>query len=660
MKTRPLTRLALLATLLIFACNAPFLRGGGGGGGGLTTLAEPQSLLAPATYADAARQMAEAVAELNRVQEETIEHLRSSPAPETVDADLRRTGAAALIVAQLAEQLAASTAAQAGGSENAAMAAMPYVTAAQVGYLTVIESQNMREDYKAGRVSGEQVTDMIGEMGGMLWSGDHFDTAVNPAPFAEARVNPTSAPPAIPLPPQTTQAITMQVDDRSGKATTLAAWSASAGSTRTIRITVPTPRSLAVGNALDPSALTQMRTPEGQLNADVVRVAAAAKLITLGGARSLPASPAFAALVAAAVQAGGFSIEITLPTATAFQSQFGRALPYFPDGAAGVTATADTGGPLVSSVTVLDGQPQVAPPIEVTSDTPLVTLQITNAVPAGSPAADTRDLTFTVSWATTLAIPSFTLACYAGSGDSSSTPITTASGETALTLTFIRLRDTAVCQAKRAGLVTTLGESQVVAVEPAGEDAPTQAAVDTQATQEAGGPTVLPPTAPPSTAQTLNGTFTLTQSDSAAADECNISAAPLTGGTIQIVVDFAEGTASGTLSGGGSAVRTGFECGGFVADLTWDQSYTATFSGTVDAAGALVTAGTLSGTGNAVWSNCRDPLNQPFDCPDFVSGPYSFPITVDGTVDQAAGTGSGTILVSDINLETTGTWTASR
>jgi hypothetical protein len=57
-----------------------------------------------------------------------------------------------------------------------------------------------------------------------------------------------------------------------------------------------------------------------------------------------------------------------------------------------------------------------------------------------------------------------------------------------------------------------------------------------------------------------------------------------------------------------------------------------------------------------VWSNCHDASDQPFDCPADTSGPYSYPISVTGTLNQGAGTGSGAIAVSSINLPTSGTW----
>jgi hypothetical protein len=645
MKTRLLPRLLLAFTVLAFACNAPFWPQAGGGGGQLVEVAPPEPLLAPETYADAAQALAEAIAELNRVQEQTIEHLRTSPTPETIDADLAQAGAAAFTVAQLAEQLAASTASQAGASDQAVAAAAPYVAAAQMGYVIVIETQNAREDFKAGRLSGEQVAGIIGEQGSRLWSGDYFDPAVTPRPFADSGENVASVPSPAALSSDTAEAVRAEVDNTSGKDTELSAWNSSSTGTRTIRIIVPAPRSLGAGNGLDPSQLSQMRTPEGQANADIVRLAAASQLVSLGGLKIRgDVTPAFGLFKIIALQDGSYVIEITLPEAMVFQSQLGRPLPYFEGGQAGVTSTADSGGPLVSSLKVLDGRPQVDPPVEVTTGTAAVTLEILSAVPAGNVGADTRDVTLTVQWSTSMANPAFTLACFTGSGASASVPVNGASGEMGLTLAFSRLRDTAVCHAKSADLATTLGESQVIAVEPEGDDAATQAAIDAQATLDAAAP-------PQPASQTFDGSFNLSQSD----DGCNFSAAPATGGSFQIVADAKPGTVSGSFTGGGQGVRPDLECTGNFADLTWNQSYNGTFSGTIDSAGNLNMTGTLSGSGNSTWSDCHDANNQPFDCPANESGPYSYPIVVTGVLDEATG-GSGTIAVNDINLATSGTW----
>ncbi|MBI3763203.1 MAG: hypothetical protein HY260_15255 [Chloroflexi bacterium] len=665
MKPHLLPRLLLTLTLLAFACNAPFIAAQRtGGGGGLLTVADPPRLLAPQTYADSARSLAQAIAELNRVQEQTIEHLRTSPPPETVDEDLRQTSAAAFTVAQLAEQLAASTANQAGGDQAATAAAMPYLNAAQVSYLTAIEAQNMRETYASGKSSAEEVEKMVAQMGSMLWSGDRFDPASNPKPFAESSPNPANVPAPTVLPLSAADTVRSQVGSSSGKPVALSAWASSSGSRQVVRVSVPAPRKSAGGRAFDPRTLPQLATADGQRDADLVRATAVARVISLGANKGARSSPAFASLVLVPNADGGFDIEIELPASLVFQSDFSHSLPFFADGTGDVIASADGGGALVSGVTLSDGQPQAGKPIEVNNATPLVTLHIDSLTPTGNATGDTRDVNLSVSWTTTLASPLFAITCFAGSGGSNSSPISTASGQTTITVPFSRLRDTAVCHAKLDN--ATLGESQVVEIEPAAEDANAQSTADAQETQNAAAPpTSLPPTvAPPPTdtppapptALTLNGTFTLTQTD----DGCRFSAAPQTGGPIQVTLDFAAGTASGTFNGGGNGVRPGLECTGNFGDLTWDQSYSGEFSGTVDANGVISATGTLSGTGGGEWSNCRDSKNQPFDCPSYGHNPYSYPITLTGSVDKPAGSGSGKYVVNNVTLPTTADWSATK
>src|SRR6266567_7034483 len=95
---------------------------------------------------------------------------------------------------------------------------------------------------------------------------------------------------------------------------------------------------------------------------------------------------------------------------------------------------------------------------------------------------------------------------------------------------------------------------------------------------------------------TLNGTFTLQQSDSG----CVFNDAPSTSGRIAMVVDFARGSVSGQLlDGTGSGNTSG--------DMAWEQHYSATFVGGVNSLdGTLQNVnGTLSGRNNVTYSNCR-------------------------------------------------------
>lgn len=155
---------------------------------------------------------------------------------------------------------------------------------------------------------------------------------------------------------------------------------------------------------------------------------------------------------------------------------------------------------------------------------------------------------------------------------------------------------------------------------------------------------------------TTKGSHTLRQSDGGG---CNFSRSPLTTGSLEITVDFAKGTASGSFSGGGSGVRAGLVCGTDKGDLHWSQSYTGTLSGTLDPnSGAVILTGTIGGTDSSFWSDCYDG-DQPMSCPS-TGGGYAFPIKFAGTIDKITGAGQGTFVVSDIAFATSGDWTVSK
>jgi hypothetical protein len=165
------------------------------------------------------------------------------------------------------------------------------------------------------------------------------------------------------------------------------------------------------------------------------------------------------------------------------------------------------------------------------------------------------------------------------------------------------------------------------------------------------GPAPLSPAAFTSAAS-----FSLRQSDGPG---CAFSGAPLTGGSIDLRLDFNTGSASGTLRGSGSGTRAGLRCGANTGDLVWSQSYSASLSGSLNpATGAVSLSGTLSGSDGSSWRNCRTNGN-PTACPVWGAGPYAFPVRLTGTVDRAIRAGRGTITVSNINLATSGTWSSN-
>lgn len=153
-----------------------------------------------------------------------------------------------------------------------------------------------------------------------------------------------------------------------------------------------------------------------------------------------------------------------------------------------------------------------------------------------------------------------------------------------------------------------------------------------------------------------NGTFTLVQSDGSG---CRFADAPLTSGQFTLNSDWLASTAAGSLQGGGSGVRAGLRCGNTVGDMHWQQAYSANFSGSADSESGTVTlTGSLSGSNNVTWQNCTEN-GEPIDCPAGYSGPYTFPIVLQGTINTIGGIGSGTWQANNIALTTTGDWTVT-
>ena len=107
------------------------------------------------------------------------------------------------------------------------------------------------------------------------------------------------------------------------------------------------------------------------------------------------------------------------------------------------------------------------------------------------------------------------------------------------------------------------------------------------------------------------GTFDLWQEDQV----CRLSASPHTFGTFDITLDFDAGAASGTFVGGGSGRRDNLRCGNATGDLVWKQSYSGTFSGSLNPAnGQIQTTGTIAGTDDSHWENCEEN-GEPVTCP---------------------------------------------
>ena len=191
----------------------------------------------------------------------------------------------------------------------------------------------------------------------------------------------------------------------------------------------------------------------------------------------------------------------------------------------------------------------------------------------------------------------------------------------------------------------------------------TQNALETEQsvrlTQEFGA-TALQAQANTATAQangvfTLNGTFSLVQTDSG----CTFSDAPFTSGTIVMTVDFIKGTATATFTGGGGGTRS-LSCQQDTGTMHWQQTYSVSVSGSIDPnSGALNLPGTINGNNNVSWSNCTHQGNTS-DCPTAYAHGYTLKAQLSGTVDKTAHTGKGSWVVTEPGLATSGDWSAGK
>lgn len=137
---------------------------------------------------------------------------------------------------------------------------------------------------------------------------------------------------------------------------------------------------------------------------------------------------------------------------------------------------------------------------------------------------------------------------------------------------------------------------------------------------------------------TLNGSFGLTKGDAA----CD--AGYYSSGSLKIVVDLKNGSASGTISGSGSASKSALVCN----NLTYDQSCTVSYSGSVSGSvdpvsGAINLSGSVSGSQQCSFSNCKE---SGLDVPCGSSGSSSTiadPVSITGIINTTSLTGNGSI-----------------
>jgi FHA domain len=666
----------------------------------------PTAPLAPAAYAANSQAVAAALADLNQAQLRFIHDAAAGapPGPASTD-DLLNIAAASFKLASGAESLCSASAVQAGGSDAAGQVAGLYAGLARYGYAQALDAQNLRQALASGALKLPDAAARVADFGARAWNPSVTDPAAAGNPFLPFVGDPAAIPVAAPLSPAGAAALQTGL----GPQAALQSWIAA--SAQTVTRTVSFPRPIRpLGDPQDPALLASLITAAGQADGDRASQAAAAGLQRLG-ATLTGATGSRSSLKGAdmAAQAGADFMtyaDMAAELMTAEQQPGGKAPPAIPGGTGAALAKTATGGEdaFINNVFSLGGDntPTKTGQTPITTAVPLVTLSITN-VQVGQVAKQTNGVsdadvqfTYDVTWHTSLVDAHFTINCntqtltangssgtlhvaghalinlYPGNLSLHCYPPQMEGGQGAADL-LVLVGDPAAATQRKAQQatefeaidLTLIAQLHGTATEAARQATLTQAVRLTQgalqteqaATQTAEfAATVTEAAARTATANaagifTLNGTFNLIVSDT----DCVWSAAPSTSGIVQMNVNFNSGQVTATFTGGGGGTRS-LQCGADTADLHWHETYTADFSGTVNpASGALSLTGTLTGSNDLSWSNCKYASLGP-NCPLPFAGGYTNPVTLSGTVDKASHTGSGTWGVEKMIWPASGDW----
>ncbi|NUO49860.1 MAG: hypothetical protein HOV80_13480 [Polyangiaceae bacterium] len=159
---------------------------------------------------------------------------------------------------------------------------------------------------------------------------------------------------------------------------------------------------------------------------------------------------------------------------------------------------------------------------------------------------------------------------------------------------------------------------------------------------------------------TLVGSYFLIQSDGA---DCKFSPSPKTSGTLRLTFDNEKNTATASLKTSERGTRPNMSCSLGVANMSWSQTYsiTATQTFTKEALSSggklpLSLSGTMSGNGSYSFSNCRTGSGGSVNCPAGKSDSYAYPVEITGELDLTTQVGSGSIIVKNAPLTTSGSW----
>ena len=640
----------------------------------LIATGQPPTGLSPADYSQSSSALAGAVTYLNTAERVLLLDLPNADAAR-LDGDLLELARRAQDVTSLAHSLARATA-QLGETRAASSAADQYTSIERLGYVLIIQAQNLRERLPNGSITRAAAAGLISQYGAMLWNPEIKTLASAGVSF---------------LPDDQLQFLGPQAVAQVSANRQMTFWLAS--TTEQVSLPVDLPGPAAINSQTVP--------PAADLN----------------GSRQF-AAQALIRLLSAQPVSGPFSLPVpvyrTVAISVPAQGAAAR-LPTFNTGLASLLArrsssgapvliaarrapAADAGTEQILSYVLNGGSVQPLPqPAEVVVNVqPAITLKIIGAKEISRSSTKPVLVAFeaTLKWSSTYQAAQLSLGCSGGqavraSGQSGSL-VVIGSGYLLEGPSTVEL----LCRASRPSDFGQTMASDLVYVQVSGSQ-PGQFQADTDTPTPTPTLTPTPSLTPTATLQptstidktqdaadteivaqktaeflttvtaiarqsqvatqasiiSLNGTFNL----SPAEDPCDVG--PSTSGTLNMTANFGSGSASGTLSGGGSSQRSGLTCRGVTFDVACSGSYSGNFSGGLDqTSGGLSLHGTLSGTQSCTFSNCSQD-GQTIDCGPNGSSAFPSVLTLTGTIIKDSGTGNGSISNC---AACSGAWTAGK
>lgn len=383
----------------------------------LVPVASPTAIAAK-DFAALNAQLAQKIAALNQAELKFIRDMRASgyegrPAGPALpsaqkggmtEQDIKDLAGKAMDVAILADQLGEMGAKQDKGSAKANQSSDAFFAIARNAFSLAIDAQNVRTALNSGLIPGGKAIEVIGDYGAQLWNSAVTDGNTKGNPFS-TQTN-SSTDPVQSLNPAAVKQVQPQINTGNSSI-----WIAQSNSQNVRTLDVPAPQS-PVSNPFDPQVKSSLTTADGQNDGNRAQQVAAANLQALG-AKSSSTDPSQPTKLQVAIS--------PVAVASGDQMKTGN-IPSFKSGKATVVSRNDTGddNPFMQSLGLNgDGNPTDQGKTTVQDAPALVSLNlsgitITNvnkrAPGSGSFEADVN-FSFTVSWSTTLAAPSFKLNC---------------------------------------------------------------------------------------------------------------------------------------------------------------------------------------------------------------------------------------------------------